>query len=212
LASDIPPGEGVTDPSICGDTKYNAKLVASWSCTFSANPVMVGNPQFSVQRTTSPGPTDGIYSGPVQTSAVPGNANAPWTGTTGWLVLVVSGGTVSGYATLAPVDQSTGLITGPPTVNVTYGPAAIPSSTMSGTGANQVQTAIDSGGFFSLPANPLGYTLNGAFIPGGIPGLPANGMLAGTVTTCVPEKNCRFGYTNTPVALPGSFQVNGTPP
>jgi hypothetical protein len=211
MASDIPPGEGITVPTICGDTKYNAKLVASWDCTFQGtNPVMAGNGQFSVQRTTTPGPTSGIYSGPVQTSAVPGNPNAPWTGTTGWLVLVVANDTVSGYATLAPVDPSTGVITGPPSVNVTYGPNAVPSSTTIGSGADEVLSGIDSYGFFSLASNPQGYTLKGAFLPGGIPGLPSNGMVAGTVTTCTPQKDCGTGGSN-PVALPGSFQINGTP-
>jgi hypothetical protein len=209
IASDLPPGEGPTVPTICGDTKYNQKLVASWNCTFQGtSPVMSGNGQFSVQRTSTPGPANGVYAGQVTTSAVPGNPSAPWTGTTGSLTLTVSNSTVSGSALLAPVDPTTGLITAPPSVSVTYGPVAIPSETNSSTGNQQTITSIDQNGVFHLPSNPPGYTLIGAFVPAGITGLPSGGMLTGVVETSPPTFN-NAGQANYGTALPGSFQING---
>jgi hypothetical protein len=197
MASSLPPGEGPTVPTICGDTKSQTKLVASWNCTRPGGR-MAGNPQFSVQQTESPGIADGVYSGQVQTSPVPGRPNAPWTGTTGNLTITVNNGVVSGSGLLAPIDQSTGLITAPPSVNVTYGPVTI------GQGSSG-NSSVSPSGVFSLASDPPGYALQGGFVPAGIPGLPSNGMVAGTVETTPPtftEAGPNYGNY-----IAGSFQI-----
>src|SRR4051794_28205021 len=109
VESDLPP-EAPSVPTVCGDTKFQAKLVVSWNCT-GPNGAMVGNPMFSAQTTKTPGVAPGTYSGAVQTSPVPGNPNAPWTGTEGTLNITVQNGVVSATGLLAPVDPQ--LITGP---------------------------------------------------------------------------------------------------
>jgi hypothetical protein len=190
-------GEGPTVPTICGDTKSQTKLVASWNCTGSGGR-MVGNPQFSVQRTESPGIADGVYSGQVQTSPVPGSPNAPWTGTTGNLTIIVNNGVVSGTGLLAPINQSTGLITAPPSVNVTYGPVTIGQSTSD-------NSFVSPSGVFSLASSPPGYALQGGFVPAGIPGLPSNGMVAGTVETTPPTFTAAGANYGNYIA--GSFQI-----
>jgi hypothetical protein len=200
VVSDLPPGEGPPVPTVCGDTKYGTKLVVSWNCSGPGG-TMVGNPMFSAQTTQTPGIADGVYSGQVQTSPVPGNPNAPWTGTEGTLTLTVANGTVSGTGTFAPVSPTTGLITGPPSVNVTYGPVTI--------GGNYSETlgGVPTGGVFTLISNPPGYNIDGGFLPAGITGLPANGMVAGTVDTFPPNFNS-FPPNYGP-AIAGSFQIFG---
>jgi hypothetical protein len=197
LSSGLMSGEG-SGPTICGDTKYQKKLVVSWNCTGPGG-TMVGNPQFSAQTTSTPGIADGVYSGKVNTSAVADDPSAPWTGTTGTLTLVVADDTVSGSGTLAPVDPQTGVITGPPNVNVAYGPVPVGG----GTGGN----FIASSGQFNLISTPAGYNIGGGFVPAGIPGLPSNGMVAGTINTFTPTG--AEGSLNYGPALPGSFQIFG---
>src|SRR3954451_10188666 len=167
VQSFLPP-EAPPVPTVCGSTKFQTKLVVSWNCG-GPKGTMVGNPMFSAQLTQTPGVADGTYNGQVQTSPVPGNPNAPWTGTEGNLTLTVQNGTVSGTALLAPVDPQTGLITATPSVNVPYAPSDVGPS-----------------GIFSLTSTPAGYELSGGFLPAGITGLPANGMVAGTVNTFPP--------------------------
>lgn len=188
VEADIPPGEP-TVPTVCGSTKFQAKLVVSWNCT-GPKGAMVGNPMFSAQTTKTPDVASGTYTGQVQTSPVPGSPNAPWTGTEGNLTLIEQNGAVSATALLAPVDPQTGLITAPPSVNVTYGP-----------------TPVGSSGIFTLTSNPAGYDLVGGFLPPGIPGLPANGMVAGTVNTFPSTFNNSTGNTNNGPAIAGSFQI-----
>jgi hypothetical protein len=202
VESDLPP-EAPSVPTVCGDTKFQAKLVVSWNCT-GPNGAMVGNPMFSAQTTKTPGIAPGTYSGAVQTSPVPGNPNAPWTGTEGTLNITVQNGVVSGTGLLAPVDQQTGLITGPPSVNVTYGPITI--------GANSTATSgsVGTAGLFEMPSTPSGYNLTGGFVPAGIAGLPPNGMFAGTVNTFTPTFNNNTGQENFGPGIAGSFQIFGS--
>jgi hypothetical protein len=201
VASDLPPGEGPAVPTVCGDTKFATKLVVSWNCTGPGG-TMSGNPMFSAQQTQTPGIANGVYSGQVQTSPVPGNPNAPWTGTEGNLTVSVANGTVSGTGLLAPVDPTTGLITGPPSVNVTYGPVTI------GGDFSEALGGAGTGGTFSLVSSPAGYNLHGGFVPAGIAGLPPNGMMAGTVETVTPNFNT-FPANYGP-AIAGSFQIFGS--
>jgi hypothetical protein len=58
---------------------------------------------------------------------------------------------------------------------------------------------------FSLASDPPGYALQGGFVPAGIPGLPSNGMVAGTVETTPPtftEAGPNYGNY-----IAGSFQI-----
>jgi hypothetical protein len=199
LFSDIPPGEGPNVPTICGNTKFQTKLVASWNCTGPGG-TMSGNPQFSAQTTQTPGVASGVYSGQVQTSPVPGNPNAPWTGTEGPITITYASGTLTGSATLAPVDPNTGLLTGPPSVNVTYGPVVVGGEASEG-------NFVTASGTFGMVSNPSGYNIAGGFLPAGITGLPAGGMVAGTVNTFPPKFN-GSGFDYGP-AIAGSFQIFG---
>jgi hypothetical protein len=130
-------------------------------------------------------------------------------GANGTLTLNVSRGSVTGSATLAPVDPSTGIAAGAPSVNVTYGPLRVGANDGSAKGnsylAEDCSAFVTRLGMFCLPSTPAGYTLIGGFVPAGLPGA-RRGLAAGTAYTAATSTG-QDGLQTFGPALPGAFEI-----
>jgi hypothetical protein len=188
-------------PSLCGLTRPAGYLVVSFNCDGPKGVMTNGtNPLFSAKRGPLPD-ADGItYTGTSSaTPRDPAQANSPftpWTGPEGSINLSVSGGTITGTGTFAPVDPDTGIPTGGAPVNVTYGPVSFGAqggSIASGGGASLTT------GFIALPSTPAGYSVCGA--------LALNGTINGTVNCTPTPPNFQYvaaQFTLTPSSPPSS--------
>jgi hypothetical protein len=136
-------------------------------------------------RAPVPTPTPNPYTGTVTPITVGGGAA---TGTTGTLTLTVRGaGTMTGSGTFAPVDPMTGIASGPPSVNVSYGPISAGTNDSAVKGSNPLFLAGGCGptfftrlGMFCLPSDPPGFTLIGGFVP--VP-IYSGGLVRGSIYT-----------------------------
>jgi hypothetical protein len=163
---------GFFSPPLCGQSR-TSYLVAGFQCNATGTGLATGaQPLFSLRQATPATlipPSGTQFSGSV--SATPrdppmaSNPATPWTGPEGTLSLTVngagSGATISGTASLTPVNPDNGIPTGAPPIDVTYGPSPL-SATPAGNG---LSTAT---GFFTLPSSPPGYTACGSVLPSGV--------------------------------------------
>jgi hypothetical protein len=198
--------------TVCGNTLGSDALGVSFNCNSgSGNDDISGRPQFRARPSRKSPPANGTYSGSVsQTTSSTGSS-----GTDGTLTLTVSRGTVTGSATLAPVDATTGVATGPPSVDVSYGPVASGTNDASAKGNSYLAEDCASPpyltrlGMFCLPSTPPGYTLIGGFVPVGVKGLPRRGLVSGTVYTAPTQSGPDGSQTFGP-ALPGAFAITAS--
>jgi len=158
--------QGFFSPSLCGQT-HNGYLVASMQC--SPTGITPGtNAMFSLRRATlqiAPGTYTGSVNSTPAEPGQPSNPSVPWTGTTGTVSLTVAGGTITGSASLSPVNPQTGVPVAGPPVNATYGPVNI----VSGAIINEISgSASTATGLFALPSTPSGYSLCGGFLTNGL--------------------------------------------
>jgi hypothetical protein len=174
--------EDFFSPSVCGQT-HNGYLVASLQC--SPTGITPGtNAMFSLRPATlqiAPGTYTGSVNSTPSEPGQPSNPSVPWTGTTGTVSLTVAGGTITGSASLSPVNPQTGVPVAGPPVNATYGPVSIASAAGVDEMSGGASTAT---GLFALPSTPGGYSLCGGFLTnglvigvspcGGQPGIGAN--------------------------------------
>ena len=192
---------------VCGKALSIGRLGVSFNCNSGQNSNITGAPQLVATRATVLPPTPNTYAGTV----APTSLGGPPSGTTGSLTLNVSGDTLTGSGMFAPVDPTTGIASGAPSVNVTYGPISAGTNDSAVQGSNPFYLAGGCGptffttlGMFCLPSNPPGYTLIGGFVPTQIYG---GGLVTGSIYTA--------SATGTPPsygpALPANFTLTGPP-
>jgi hypothetical protein len=192
---------------VCGKALSIGRLGVSFNCNSGPNNAISGRPQLVATRVHVLPPTPNTYTGTVGPTSLGG----PPAGTTGTLSLTVSGGTLTGSGTFAPVDPITGIASGPPSVNVTYGPISPGTNDGAVQGSNPFYLAGGCGptfftrlGMFCLPSDPPGYTLIGGFVPVQI---YRGGLVTGSIYTA--------WATGSPPsygpALPATFTLIGPP-
>jgi hypothetical protein len=152
-------------PPVCGQTR-NGYLVASLVCAPTG--IAPGTNAMFTLRPATLKIAPGTYTGSVDaTPGQPGSPNnpaVPWTGTTGTVTLTVAGGTITGSASLAPVNPQTGFPVAGPPVAVSYGPVSISGgASVPASGGASIAT-----GLVTLPSTPSGYSLCGGFLTNGL--------------------------------------------
>jgi len=195
---------------VCGKAVSIGRLGISFDCNARGpnNRLTAASPLVAT-RAPVPTPTPNPYTGTVTPTTVGGGAA---TGTTGTLTLTVSGdGTVTGSGTFAPVDPMTGIASGPPSVNVSYGPISAGTNDSAVKGSNPLFLAGGCGptfftrlGMFCLPSDPPGFTLIGGFVP--VP-IYSGGLVRGSIYTAAAMGSPpSYGP-----ALPATFRLFGPP-